>query len=116
MNFEEKIQTARAAEYKRGYAAGRKSLEPDWVSASLRQPERDGIYFAVLQNQDGSCSIGLEAVIDTWQNRDGSCSIGLYEMYAGGSWLVDGKTRKVIYWAEPTRFDLPEELRKKGIA
>lgn len=98
MNFEEKIQTARAVEYKRGYAAGRKSLEPDWVSASLRQPERDGIYFAVLQNQDGSCSIGL------------------YEMYAGGSWLVDGKTRKVIYWAEPTRFDLPEELRKKGIA
>ena len=40
MNFEEKIQTARAAEYKRGYAAGRKSLEPDWVSASLRQPDR----------------------------------------------------------------------------
>ena len=50
------------------------------------------------------------------ESEDGSFSIGLYEMYAGGSWLVDGKKRKVRYWAEQSSYDLPEELLRKGIA
>ena len=54
----------------------------------------------------------LLAVIE---DEDGNCSIGLYEMYAGGSWLVD-KKRKVRYWAEQSSYDLPEELLRKGIA
>lgn len=59
--------------------------------------EKDGIYFAVIESEDGSFSIGL------------------YEMFAGGSWLIDRK-RKVRYWAEQSSYDLPEELLRKGIA
>ena len=89
--------TGKTAEYERGYTAGRKSLQPQWVSTEDHQPGKDGIYFAVIESEDGSFSIGL------------------YEMYAGGSWLVDRK-RKVRYWAEQSSYDLPEELLRKGIA
>ena len=72
------LRTRKTEEYERGYTAGRKSLQPQWV-------------------------------------EDGSFSIGLYEMFAGGSWLIDRK-RKVRYWAEQSSYDLPEELLRKGIA
>ena len=49
------------------------------------------------------------------ESEGSSFSIGLYEMFAGGSWLVDRK-RKVRYWAEQSSYDLPEELLRKGIA
>ena len=84
-------------EYERGFTAGRKSLQPQWVSTEDHQPGKDGIYFAVIESEDGSFSIGL------------------YEMFAGGSWLIDRK-RKVRYWAEQSSYDLPEELLRKGIA
>ncbi len=84
-------------DYERGYSAGRKSLQPQWISTEDHQPGKDGIYFAVIESGDGSFSIGL------------------YEMFAGGSWLVDRK-RKVRYWAEQSSYDLPEELLRKGIA
>ena len=84
-------------DYERGFTAGRKSLQPQWVSTEDHQPGKDGIYFAVIESEDGSFSIGL------------------YEMFAGGSWLVDRK-RKVRYWAEQSSYDLPEELLRKGIA
>ncbi len=89
--------TGKTEEYKRGYTAGRKSLQPQWISTEDHQPSKDGIYFAVIESEDGSFSIGL------------------YEMFAGGSWLVDRK-RKVRYWAEQSSYDLPEELLRKGIA
>ncbi len=89
--------TGKTEEYERGYTAGRKSLQPKWISTEDHQPGKDGIYFAVIESEDGSFSIGL------------------YEMYAGGSWLVDRK-RKVRYWAEQSSYDLPEELLRKGIA
>lgn len=89
--------TGKTAEYERGFTAGRKSLQPQWVSTEDHQPGKDGIYFAVIESEDGSFSIGL------------------YEMFAGGSWLVDRK-RKVRYWAEQSSYDLPEELLRKGIA
>ena len=85
-------------EYERGYTAGRKSLEPQWVSTEDHQPGKDGIYFAVIESEDGSYSIGL------------------YEMFAGGSWLREKDNRKTLYWAEPISYDLPEELLRKGIA
>ena len=84
-------------DYERGFTAGRKSLQPQWVSTEDHQPGKDGIYFAVIESEDGSFGIGL------------------YEMYAGGSWLIDRK-RKVRYWAEQSSYDLPEELLRKGIA
>ena len=84
-------------DYERGFTAGRKSLQPQWVSTEDHQPGKDGIYFAVIESVDGSFNIGL------------------YEMFAGGSWLVD-KKRKVRYWAEQSNYDLPEELLRKGIA
>ena len=89
--------TGKTEEYERGYTAGRKSLQPKWISTEDHQPSKDGIYFAVIESEDGSFSIGL------------------YEMFAGGSWLVDRK-RKVRYWAEQSSYDLPEELLRKGIA
>ena len=89
--------TDQIAEYERGYLAGRKSLQPKWINAEEHSPKQDGIYFAVIEDKDGNFSIGL------------------YEMYTGGSWLVDQK-RKVRYWAEQSRYDLPEELLRKGIA
>ena len=89
--------TGKTEEYDRGYTAGRKSLQPQWVSTEDHQPGKDGIYFAVIESEDGSFSIGL------------------YEMFAGGSWLIDRK-RKVRYWAEQSSYDLPEELLRKGIA
>ena len=92
------LRTRKTEEYERGYTAGRKSLQPQWVSTEDHQPGKDGIYFAVIESEDGSFSIGL------------------YEMFAGGSWLVDGKKRKVRYWAEQSSYDLPEELLRKGIA
>ena len=84
-------------EYERGYRAGRKSLQPNWIKAEEHPPKHDGIYFAVIEDEDGHYSIGL------------------YEMFAGGSRLVDQK-RKVRYWAEQSSYDLPEELLRKGIA
>lgn len=84
-------------EYERGYRAGRKSLQPNWIKAEEHPPKHDGIYFAVIEDEDGHCSIGL------------------YEMFAGGSWLVDQK-RKVRYWAKQSSYDLPEKLLRKGIA
>ena len=89
--------TGKTEEYERGYTAGRKSLQPKWVSMEDHQPGKDGIYFAVIESEDGSFSIGL------------------YEMFAGGSWLIDRK-RKIRYWAEQSSYDLPEELLRKGIA
>ena len=89
--------TGKTEEYDRGFTAGRKSLQPQWVSTEDHQPGKDGIYFAVIESEDGSFSIGL------------------YEMFAGGSWLIDRK-RKVRYWAEQSSYDLPEELLRKGIA
>lgn len=83
------------SEYESGYKAGRQSLQPKWINVEEFQPARDGIYFAVIEDESGTCSIGL------------------YEMFAAGSWLVD-KKRKVRYWAEQSSFDLPEELRQKG--
>ena len=91
------LRTRKTEEYERGYTAGRKSLQPQWVSTEDHQPGKDGIYFAVIESEDGSFSIGL------------------YEMFAGGSWLIDRK-RKVRYWAEQSSYDLPEELLRKGIA
>ena len=84
-------------EYERGFLAGRKSLQPKWTNAEEQPPKQDGIYFAVIEDGDGNFSIGL------------------YEMFAGGSWLVD-KKRTVRYWAEQSSYDLPEELLRKGIA
>ena len=84
-------------EYERGYRAGRKSLQPNWIKAEEHPPKHDGIYFAVIEDEDGHYSIGL------------------YEMFAGGSRLVDQK-RKVRYWTEQSSYDLPEELLRKGIA
>ena len=89
--------TRKTEEYERGFTAGRKSLQPQWISTEDQQPGKDGIYFAVIESEDGSFSIEL------------------YEMFAGGSWLVDRK-RKVRYWAEQSSYDLPEELLRKGIA
>ena len=89
--------TGKTEDYERGYTAGRKSLQPQWVSTEDHQPGKDGIYFAVIESEDGSFGIGL------------------YEMFAGGSWLIDRK-RKVRYWAEQSSYDLPEELLRKGIA
>ena len=89
--------TEHITEYEKGYRAGRNSLQPKWISAEEHTPKQDGIYFAVIEDEDGSFSIGL------------------YEMYAGGSWLVDRK-RKVRDWAEQSSYDLPEELLRKGIA
>ena len=89
--------TGKTEEYERGYTAGRKSLQPKWISTEDHQPNKDGIYFAVIESEDGSFGIGL------------------YEMFAGGSWLIDRK-RKVRYWAEQSSYDLPEELLRKGIA
>ncbi len=83
------------SEYESGYRAGRQSLQPKWINAEEHPPKQDGIYFAVIEDESGTCSIGL------------------YEMFAAGSWLVD-KKRKVRYWAEQSSFDLPEELRWKG--
>ena len=94
MEYSKKIL---AEEYEKGYRAGRKSLQPKWINAKEHPPKQDGIYFAVIEDEDGHCSIGL------------------YEMYAGGSWLVD-RNRKVRYWAEQSNYDLPEELLRKGIA
>ena len=80
-------------------AALRREENPCSRNGSVRRIiSRDGIYFAVIESEDGSFSIGL------------------YEMFAGGSWLVDGKKRKVRYWAEQSSYDLPEELLRKGIA
>ena len=90
--------TDQITEYERGYRAGRKSLQPKWINAEEHPPKQAGIYFAVIESEDGSFGIGL------------------YEMFAGGSWLVDGKKRKVRYWAEQSSYDLPEELLRKGIA
>ena len=84
-------------EYEKGYHAGKQSLQPKWINAVDHPPKQDGIYFAIIEDEDGNSSIGL------------------YEMYAGGSWLID-KKRKVRYWAEQISFDLPEELLRKGIA
>ena len=84
-------------EYEKGYHAGKQSLQPKWINAVDHSPKQDGIYFAIIEDEDGNSSIGL------------------YEMYAGGSWLID-KKRKVRYWAEQISFDLPEELLRKGIA
>ena len=84
-------------EYEKGYHAGKQSLQPKWINAEEYPPQQDGIYFAVIEDEDGSFSIGL------------------FEMYACGSWLVD-KKRKVRYWAEQSSYDLPEELLRKGIA
>ena len=89
--------TDQITEYERGYLAGRKSLQPKRINADEHPPKQDGIYFAVIEDEDGSFSIGL------------------YEMFAGGSWLVDRK-RKVRYWAEQSSYDLPEELLRKGIS
>ena len=89
--------TDQITEYEKGYRAGRQSLQPKWISAEEHPPKQDGIYFAVIEDEDGCFSIGL------------------YEMYAGGSWLVD-KKRSVRYWAEQSSYDLPEELLRKGIA
>ena len=75
MEYSKKIL---AEEYERGYRAGRKSLQPNWIKAEEHPPKHDGIYFAVIEDEDGHCSIGL------------------YEMFAAGSWLVDQK-RKVRY-------------------
>ena len=63
----------------------------DWWGAQ----KRDGAFYKFIKDEDGNCSIGL------------------YEMFAGGSWLVDNK-RNVRYWAEPCSYELPEELRQKG--
>ena len=96
MKFADKIQTSQASRHlSRHERSGRRGI-------SLRtredhQPGKDGIYFAVIESEDGSFSIGL------------------YEMFAGGSWLIDRK-RKVRYWAEQSSYDLPEELLRKGIA
>ena len=89
--------TDQITEYEKGYRAGRKSLQPKWINAKEHPPKQDGIYFAVIEDEDRSFSIGL------------------YEMFAGGSWLVD-KKRKIRYWAEQSSYDLPEELLRKGIA
>ena len=91
------LRTRKTEEYERGFTAGRKSLQPKWISTEDHQPGKDGIYFAVIESEDGSFSIGL------------------YEMFAGGSWLIDRK-RKIWYWAEQSSYDLPEELLRKGIA
>ena len=88
MTFADKKQTARAArhlsrlelsgrrglpflprkteDYERGFTAGRKSLQPQWVSTEDHQPGKDGIYFAVIESEGSSFS----------------------EMFASGSGLV----------------------------
>ena len=92
-------------EFERGYIEGRRSAQPHWFNADVCLPEKNGVYFVIV-----------EELVDSAYATRGSYSMDFFAMFAEGRWLENEKLRKVRYWAEQTDYDLPEELTGKGAA
>ena len=89
-------------EYERGYAAGRISAQPQWISVEERLPEAEGDYFTLS-----------ELHCDTPAASKGAIAIDEDECWKDGHWEQDDEFWKVLYWAKPMRFDVPEHLAER---
>ena len=89
-------------EYERGYAAGRISAQPQWISVEERLPEAEGDCFTLSELQ-----------CDTPAAPKGAIAIDEDECWKDGHWEQDDEFWKVLYWAKPMRFDVPEHLAER---
>ena len=88
-----------SAEFARGFAEGRLSTQPKWISVKERMPEKDGVYYTITELQRDVPFAGK-----------GTISIDVTVDLIDGAWWQSDDTWKVIYWAEPIRLDVPAEF------
>ena len=73
--------------------------QPVWISVKDRLPEKNGDYYVIHELQH-DVPIGPKGMI----------SISISETWCDGSWYDNDENWKVIYWAEPVKWDVPEEI------
>ena len=86
-------------DFERGFALGRLSTQPKWISVKERMPEKDGVYFTITELQR-----------DVPFAKKGTISIDATVDFIDGFFWQADDTWKVIYWAEPVRIDVPAEF------
>lgn len=86
-------------EYRKGFIAGRASVQPKWISVEDELPEEDGDYYTIT-----------ELLRDTPAAPKGAVSIDVTETWRDGQWWQDNEVWRVLYWAKPITLDIPEEL------
>ena len=94
-----------SSEYYRGYTAGRMAVQPRWISVKERLPSRDGHYYTITESQRGYPG-----------NPIGTIAVDTNEEWRHGRWRQNDRFWKVLYWAEPLRMELPEELMNRNRA
>ena len=73
-----------------------------WISVEERLPEAEGDYFTLSELQ-----------CDTPAAPKGAIAIDEDECWKDGHWEQDDEFWKVLYWAKPMRFDVPEHLAER---
>ncbi len=87
------------SDFEKGYAEGRLSTQPKWVSVADRMPEKDGVYCTITELQR-----------DVPFARKGTISVDVTVDFIDGFFWQTDDTWKVLYWAEPVRVDVPAEF------
>ena len=86
-------------DFERGFEQGKQSVQPHWISVEDRLPESNGDYFAVS-----------ESLHDMPIGPKGSVCAG-WATFMDGQWEEDMfDSWKVMYWAEPIQYNIPEEF------
>ena len=91
-----------SSEYHDGYAAGRMAVQPEWISVKDRLPDHDGNYYTITEAQK-----------DFPACPQGTIYIDTTELWSEGKWWEDDDDWKVLYWAEPVRLVVPQELMER---
>ena len=87
-------------DYQKGYITGWQATQPQWVSADKRLPSLNGSYFTISQ-----------ALKNFKKYPKGSVVVNTNEFWQDGQWWdADDINWRVLYWASPLEFVLPQEL------
>ena len=89
-------------EYNRGFTAGHLASQPEWISMKDRLPDRDGSYYTITELQK-----------DLPNYTRGTINIDSSEVWEDGKWYQDDDIWKVLYWANPIKLDVPDELSNR---
>ena len=91
-----------SSEFYRGYAAGHQAAQPEWISVKDRLPDLAGNYYTIKEALRGAPGIPIGTIV-----------VDTAEQWHRGKWRQNDKYWKVLYWANPVRMEIPEELVRR---
>ncbi len=82
-----------------GCLIGYRAAQPHWISVDDTMPSKEGDYYTIVEAQG-----------EFPPEMHGTVSVNVSDYWDGDKWEFADENWKVLYWAKPVSFNIPDEL------